>query len=112
MENIDIYHNVDERVFTERWKAPGDQSRYLGLRANASSSRKSERFVERRNEIYFSSFQITYDFKPEFISRLGLRKLILGVGLNDLGYLSTVRFERGTSYPYCRSINIIFRPTF
>ena len=112
VENIDIYHNVDERVFTERWKAPGDQSRYLGLRANASSSRKSERFVERRNEIYFSSFQITYDFKPEFISRLGLRKLILGVGLNDLGYLSTVRFERGTSYPYCRSINIIFRPTF
>ncbi len=69
--------------------------------------------MERRNELYISSVQLTYDFPGAgFISRLGLRKLVLGVGLSDIGYLSTVKFERGTSYPYCRSINLIFRPTF
>ncbi|MCR5519347.1 MAG: SusC/RagA family TonB-linked outer membrane protein [Bacteroidales bacterium] len=112
VEDVDVEHNVDARVFTDRWKQPGDISRYLGLRADTSTGRKSERFVERRNEIYFSSIQFTYDFQPKTISKLGLRKLVLGFGLSDIGYLSTVHFERGTSYPYCRAVNIIFRPTF
>jgi len=113
VENItDPYHNVDERAFTDRWKAPGDLSRYVRIDTGEDTSHYSERFVERRNELYISSIQFTYDFKPKAISRLGMRKLIIGLGMSDIGYLSTVKFERGTSYPYCRSFNLIFRPTF
>lgn len=111
VENIDAYHNVDERVFTERWRTPGDLSRYLRI-DTAESSHYSERFVERRNELYISSIQLMYQFAPKTITRLGLRKLALGIGLSDIGYISTIHFERGTSYPYCRAVNLIFRPTF
>lgn len=112
VEHIDPYHNVDVRAFTDRWKKPGDLSRYLSLANNETGTIFSERFVERRNELYISSVQFTYEFAPKKITKIGLRKLALGIGLSDLGYISTVRFERGTSYPYCRSINLIFRPTF
>lgn len=111
VENIDPYYNVDERVFTDRWKTPGDHSRYLRIDTDAMTH-YSERFVEKRNEVYISSVQFTYDFAPKAITRLGLRKLCIGLGLSDVGRISTVKFERGTSYPYCRSFNLIFRPTF
>ena len=111
VEKCDPYYNVDERAFTERWKQPGDLSRYLAI-SNKETNHDSERFVERRNEIYFSSLNVTYELPAKLVSRFGMRKLTVGFGLSDLGYLSTVRFERGTSYPYCRAINLIFRPTF
>jgi len=111
VENIDPYYNVDARAFTDRWKESGDLVRYLRI-DTSESTHYSERFVEKRNEIYFSSAQLTYDFAPKSISKFGLRKLVVGIGLSDIGYLSTVKFERGTSYPYCRAINLIFRPTF
>ena len=112
VENIDAEYNVDRRVFTDRWKQPGDHSRFLGIGTSTSTSMYSERFVEKRNELYISSIQVMYDFAPKAITRLGLRKLAVGFGLSDIAHISTVKFERGTSYPYCRGINLIFRPTF
>ncbi len=111
VENIDKYHNVDARAFTDRWKNAGDLTRYLAITAG-TTTHYSERFVEKRNEIYFSNIQFMYDVPIKKISKLGLRKLAVGFGFSDIGYLSTVKFERGTSYPYCRSVNITFRPTF
>ncbi|MDO4844032.1 MAG: SusC/RagA family TonB-linked outer membrane protein, partial [Bacteroidales bacterium] len=112
VENIDLNYNVDRRVFTDRWKEPGDHTRFLGIGTSSSSSQYSERFVEKRNELYISSIQVMYDFAPKAITRLGLRKLAIGFGLSDIAHISTVKFERGTDYPYCRGINLIFRPTF
>lgn len=111
VEKIDPQYNVDERVFTDRWKQPGDIVRYLSLE-RGNISQKSERFVERRNEINISSIQFLYDFKPAALTRLGLRKLVVGFGLTDVAHISTVKYERGTTYPYCRSFSLIFRPTF
>ena len=111
VEDINPEFNVDERVFTDRWKQPGDIVRYLSL-DNSITHRQSERFVERRNELNISSIQVLYDFQPGLLSRFGMRKLVLGFGLSDVAHFSTVKYERGTSYPYCRSFNLIFRPTF
>lgn len=111
VENIDKYHNVDARALTDRWKNPGDHTRYLAITSN-ETTHYSERFVEKRNEVYFSNVQVMYDIPLKKISKLGLRKLAVGFGFSDIGYLSTVKFERGTSYPYCRSVNLTFRPTF
>ena len=112
VENINAEYNVDRRVFTDRWKQPGDHTRFLGIGTSTSTSMYSERFVEKRNELYISSIQVMYDVAPKAITRLGLRKLAVGFGLSDIAHISTVKFERGTSYPYCRGINLIFRPTF
>ena len=112
VEKIDPHYNVDVRAFTDRWKQPGDVTRFLGLNTG-TATQYSQRFVEKRNELYISSIQFTYGFRPAgIISRLGMKKLVAGIGMSDIVYLSTVKFERGTSYPYCRSINLIFRPTF
>lgn len=111
VEDVNPRKNIDARAYTDRWKAPGDLVRYLAISAR-SETVNSQRFIEKRNELYFSNLQVTYDFTGEWLKKLGLKKLCLGVGTSDLGYLSTVRYERGTSYPYCRSVNLIVRPTF
>ena len=111
VENIDPKVNVDARAYTDRWKQPGDLVRYLAINTDREMV-NSERFVERRNELYISNIQLTYDFQTKALSKIGLKRLCVGVGMSDIGYISTVKFERGTSYPYCRSINLIFRPTF
>lgn len=112
VENIDPYKNVDERAYTERWKQPGDLVRFLAISSTSNQTYNSERFVEKRNELYISNIQLTYDFQTKWLNRIGLKRLNVGIGMSDIGYISTVKFERGTSYPYCRSINLIFRPTF
>lgn len=111
VEGINPRQNVDARAYTERWKNPGDLVRFLAI-DNAKEEVKSERFVERRNELYISSINLSYDFRTDWLERIGFKKLCIGVGMSDIGYISTVKFERGTSYPYCRAINLIFRPTF
>lgn len=55
---------------------------------------------------------LTYEFQPKFLKRLGFKRLAVGVGVSDIVRFSTVKYERGTSYPYCRTINLTFRPTF
>ena len=112
VEDIDPRYNVDERAFTDRWKNPGDLSRYLAIKERRSTTpHNSERFVERLNELWLSSATLTYEFQPKFLKRLGFKRLAVGVGVSDIVRFSTVKYERGTSYPYCRTINLTFRPT-
>ena len=113
VEDIDPRYNVDERAFTDRWKNPGDLSRYLAIKENKKvDSYSSERFVERLNELWLSSATLTYEFQSKFLRRIGFKRLAVGVGVTDLVRFSTVKYERGTSYPYCRTINLTLRPTF
>lgn len=111
VENVEPKKNIDARAYTERWKSPGDLVRYLAI-SSTTETVNSERFIEKKNELYFSNIQITYDFSGNFIKKFGLKKLCLGIGTSDIGYISSVKYERGTSYPFCRSVNLIFRPTF
>lgn len=111
VEDVNPKRNIDARAYTDRWKNPGDLSRYLAI-SSKTETHYSERFIEKKNELYFSSIQFTYDINAPWLKKLHLKKLCVGLGTSDLGYISSVKFERGTSYPYCRSINVIFRPTF
>lgn len=112
VENINIEKNVDRRAFTQRWKQVGDESRFLGIPVKGRSTYLSERFVERKNELAFSTINLQYEFRVDKIKLFGLKRLVVGIGTSDLGRFSTVKYERGTSYPYCRSFNFVLRPTF
>ena len=112
VENINIKENVDRRAFTERWKEIGDETRFLGIPESGWATYLSERFVERKNELSISNINLQYEFNVEKLKLFGLKRLVVGIGASDIGRLSTVKFERGTSYPYCRSFNFILRPTF
>lgn len=111
VEDVDPYKNLDKRALYDRWKSPGDHSRYLSIDSR-ETTHYSERFVEKRNELYISGIQFMYDFRPALLARVGMKKLAVGIGFTDIAHISTVKFERGTSYPYCRSFSLTFRPTF
>lgn len=111
VEDVNPKRNIDARAYTDRWKTPGDLSRYLAI-SSKTETHYSQRFIEKKNELYFSNIQFTYDINAPWLKKLHLKKLCVGLGTSDLGYISSVKFERGTSYPYCRSLNVIFRPTF
>lgn len=111
IEKINPEENVDVRAFTERWKKPGDLVHYIAL-TNAKTYAHTQRFIEKRDEVHLSSLNISYEFKPEWVRKIGLKKLSVGVGFSDVLRLSTVKFERGTSYPYSRGYNFTISPTF
>ena len=99
VENVDVYnYNVDKRVLTKRWQKPGDHTKFKALQ-------KSARFVQDYNVLSLNSLTLGYDFKSEMVKKWGLGVLRFEVGANDLFRLSSVKAERGLSYPYARNIN-------
>ncbi len=98
VENINIKENVDRRAFTERWKEIGT-TRFLGIPESGWATYLSERFVERKNELSISNINLQYEFNVEKLKLFGLKRLVVGIGASDIGRLSTVKFERGTSIP-------------
>lgn len=106
VENADVIgSNVDRRVLTECWKQAGDVSPYYDLKKNTQTSPTS-RFVQDLNVLNFSSLSCGYDFQYSMIKKIRLNSLGIRFNANDLCRWSTVKEERGTSYPYSKNYSI------
>ncbi|WP_303180468.1 SusC/RagA family TonB-linked outer membrane protein [uncultured Butyricimonas sp.] len=112
VENIDITKNVDVRAYTDRWVKPGDVVAYPKGEYEQQRFVKSARFVEKKNEVYLSSVSISYNLPQTWVRGIGLKRLTVGVTFSDVLRLSTVKYERGTSYPFMRGFNFMISPTF
>lgn len=113
VEGINPKYNCDVRAFTERWKQPGDVVPYLNISKDGGSSDVyTDRFVEKDNELWLSSVYLQYDVPASFLKSLHIQKLYVGIGTEDLFRLTSAKYERGTSYPYSRSINMSASLTF
>lgn len=116
VENADIYNdNVDKRVFSDRWKNPGDVTKFKALENGKKSivlTKPSTRFVEDYNLVSFNSLTLGYDFSARFLKKTGLGMLRVEFGANDLARFCTVKQERGLSYPYARTMNFSLKATF
>ncbi|MNJ91532.1 TonB-dependent Receptor Plug Domain protein [compost metagenome] len=116
VENADLQYNVDQRVFTERWnpETPGVPAKYKGLARNISPTMPSSRFVQDNNELRLSSVNIGYDFRHLSFMKSGklMERLRVSFAMNDLLRFSTVKAERGTSYPYAKSFIGSIQATF
>lgn len=110
VENISVENNVDRRAFTERWKQIDDYVMYPNVQKPTTGH--TERFVERNNEFNLSSISVSYNMEGKWLKKIGLRRLGLGVGFSDILRIGTVKYERGTSYPYMRGYNFTISPTF
>ena len=105
VENADIQNsNVDRRVLTQRWRKPGDLVPFYDLKNN-TYTQVTSRFVQDYNYLNFTSLSVGYDFKNELISKWHLRNLGIRLNVNDICRWSTVKQERGISYPYTRSFS-------
>ncbi len=113
VENVDPRKNVDLRAFTDRWKKPGDVVPYLSISTEGGRTfTYSDRFVEKDNELWLSSVTLQYNVPQEWIKRLGLQRLYLSAGAEDLFRITSAKYERGTAYPFSRNVNLSLSMTF
>lgn len=105
VEGANPKFNADIRVFDSRWKEPGDIADYKDIK-DQSMPKQTTRFVEKENTLNLQRFNLAYEFDTPIAAKIGARKLSIGLGMNDLFRLSTVRMERGTTYLYSRGLDI------
>ncbi len=113
VENISasqLIYNQDKRAFYDRWQKPGDIAQFKDI-ASSTSTPMSSRFVQRNNVLSMQSLNISYDFY-EFVKKLKLESLRLSFYCNDLFWLSTIKQERGTAYPFARSYTLALSFSF
>ena len=107
VENISeegLKSNQDKRALYDRWQQPGDIAQFKNI-ADATSTPMSSRFVQTENTLTLESFQVGYEFDPIFARKLGISGLRINAYMNDIFRVSSIREERGTSYPFARSIS-------
>lgn len=112
VENIDLRNfNADKRVLLERWQKPGDVTPLKNV-ADNTITRATSRFVQDKNELKFNSISLGYDFKPELLKKVGLSMLRLQASANDIVTFSSIKQERGLTYPYARTFNFNLSTSF
>lgn len=106
IENINPMNNADIRALEERWHKPGDLSHYLNISTTGGKTFvHTDRFIEKDNELWLSNVNLQYYLSDSFAKSVGLQKIYLGLGAEDIFRLTSAKYERGTYYPYSRSIN-------
>ena len=109
VENVNLAYNVDRRAAKDRWRKPGDIAKYKSISYTGRATELSSRFVQKVNEIQFSSISVGYHFDPKkftFLKQCKIAGINLTGSMQDLGRLSSVKQERGTDYPFSRTVNL------
>ena len=130
VENADITQNFDRRVLTERWNHVGHKAFFKRYKSRTpydlengiywysdlgyvqSPTQATSRFVQDQKEFDISSISIYYDFKKEWISKIGMERLRFTVLMNEVAKISSIKVERGTTYPFSRTLTFQLSATF
>lgn len=130
VENIDPIYNVDKRVLSGRWKEEGQHALYKRLGkaylsedamqsalgyTTAYVSAKTQattRFVQDRKELTLSSLSLYYEFNEKQLKNIGLSRLRIGAYMNEVHTFSSIQIERGTYYPFARTLSLNIIGTF
>lgn len=102
VEGADPRNNADRRVLNDRWKEPGDKSFYRNI-SDYMDTDATSRFVQKENYVNMGSISLSYDFDRKMLEKIKFNTLRVGFYMNDLFRISTIKQERGTSYPFERS---------
>ena len=68
--------------------------------------------VQKNNRVDFKALTLSYDFNTDLINRIGLSMLRLQFQMNDVAHFSSVKQERGLSYPFARSFDFTLNVSF
>lgn len=104
-----VFYNVDRRVYTGRWRKPGDIVPFKKI--SYDPTYWSSRFVQDDNMFQLQNVSLSYRLDNAWIQKnLGMQSMTFTANMNDLFYISTIKRERGTSYPFARqmSFNVSF----
>lgn len=104
--------NQDRRALYDRWQKPGDVAQFRGI-SQTEVTPISSRFVQTEYSFTSETLNFGYTFEnAKWLKGYGLTNLNFNLITNDLFYLSTVRRERGTDYPFARTIAFSLKASF
>jgi hypothetical protein len=113
VENVDPWYNVDQRVYNDRWKNPGDQARFKSVKLYYSNTYASSRFVMKENTVECRLINLSYEVNSQWIKRnLIMDYLSVGVFSENPFYISSIKQERGTYYPFARNYSFSLTARF
>ncbi len=121
IENIDYgqqyQYNQDKRALYDRWKEPGDIAQYRSISSYTDSDQgkypMTSRYLQKENTLSGESISASYEFRDRlWLKKAGLSTLTLRTNINEIFRCSTVRAERGISYPFARTISFSMNVTF
>lgn len=109
-----MVQNVDRRVLTDRWMNPGDVTFFKGFyNSYDATNYATSRFVMDDNVFELSSASLQYRWdRSELLKKYNVQSVVLGVNMSDIFYLSSIKRERGTTYPYARQLGASLMLTF
>ena len=119
VENISLsrqvnnpWGNLDKRALYERWQNPGDVASFKNIR-DFNATYASSRFVMKENAINLNSLNLNYEFSTEWVKKsLKMDYLSFGFYAEDLFHISTIKQERGLSYPFARKFSLSITARF
>ena len=108
VENISetsLKYNQDARALHDRWQKPGDVAKFKRI-DDTTPTNVSSRFIEDDNTFECKSIYVSYETTTaQWMKNLGLSSLNFRIYMNDLFRISTVKEERGLTYPFQRSVS-------
>lgn len=108
VENISanqLKYNQDKRALYDRWQKPGDKARFKRI-DDTNSTNMSSRFIEKENTFSCNSINIGYRTSTaEWLKYIGASAFSFTAYMNDIFRISSIKEERGTSYPFERSVS-------
>ena len=114
VENISssaLAKNQDRRALYDRWQKPGDIAKFKGI-SRTESTPMSSRFVSVNNYLTIESIRLSYELPYTLMKKMGLQGMTFSAYMNDIARWATVKEERGTSYPFSRSISMALSLNF
>ena len=103
--------NVDRRVWEDRWQKPGDVKFFKKI--DNYPTRATSRFVMNDNTLELQNVTLQYRFDgPQLRKKLKVQSIVIGANMSNVFYISSIRRERGTSYPFARHAEFSLSLTF
>jgi hypothetical protein len=111
VEGASPYQNADKRVLYDRWKKPGDIAMFRRI-DDQGPVYQSSRLVQKNNYIRMSSLSLTYDIPREKLARTFIERCKFTFSMTDVFRISSIKQERGTSYPFAWTYSFGVNLTF
>ena len=103
--------NVDERVLSQRWLQPGDVSFFKAI--SNEPTKATSRYVFNDRMLELQNVSLQYRWNNQWLrDKTGIESLVFGINASNLAYWSSVKYERGTSYPFARNVQGSITLTF
>lgn len=105
VEGADPYYNADRRVLYDRWKKPGDVAMFRRI-DDRTVVYQSTRLMQKNDFLNFSSLSLSYDVPRKYFKQTPFERCKAIFSMTDLFRIATIKQERGTSYPFARTMSL------